>query len=105
MQLVFIKRNFKVLYSKENKKYIVYNSKKEWKDGHTHIDHYKQALYLIDCVSKNKIPKRVNKYFLISLIRLSNDKKYTERVQRILDGKEPKQNYRNAPKGMNGRKV
>ena len=105
MQLILTKRNFKIFYSKENDNYVVYNLRKEWKDGHTHVNKYEQALYLIDCVTKRKIPKRVNKYFLISLIRLSKDDKYINKIQRIVDGEEPKQNYRNVPKNMNGRKI
>ena len=98
MELIYTKRNFKIFYSKEHKNYVVYNLKKEWENGHTHIDKYEQALYLIDCVIKSKIPKKVNKYFLVSLTRLAKDKKYIEKVQRIIDGEEPKQNYRNVPK-------
>ena len=105
MQLILTKRNFKIFYSKENDNYVVYNLRKEWKDGHTHVNEYEQALYLIDCVIKSKIPKRVNKYFLVSLTRLAKDKRYIEKIQRIIDGEEPKQNYRNVPKNMNGRKV
>ena len=98
MELKYTKKNFKIFYSKENNNYVVYNLKKQWETGHTHIDKYEQALYLVDCVIKGKIPKRVNKYFLVSLKRLAKDEKYIEKIQNVIDGKEPKQNYRNVPK-------
>lgn len=104
MQLVMTKKEFKIFYSKENDNYIVYNQKKSWEEGHTHIKKYKQALYLIDCVIKYKIPKRVNKYFLVSLMRIAKDKKYIEKIKRIINNGEPKQNYRNVPKNMIRRK-
>lgn len=100
MDLVYTKKNFKVFYSKEHKNYIVYNMKKPFQEGHTHLQKYEQTQYAIDCVLKNKIPKKTNKYFLISLLRLTKDKKYMERLQRIIDDKEKPQHYRNVPKNF-----
>lgn len=103
MDLVYTKKNFKVFYSKEHKNYIVYNMKKPFQEGHTHLQKYEQTQYAIDCVLKNKIPKKTNKYFLISLLRLAKDKKYMERLQRIIDGKEPKEVYYNKSKSYRKR--
>nr|DAZ34420.1 MAG TPA: hypothetical protein [Caudoviricetes sp.] len=100
MDLVYTKKNFKVFYSKEHKNYIVYNMKKSFQEGHTHLQKYEQTQYAIDCVLKNKIPKKTNKYFLVSLLRLTKDKKYAERLQRIIDGEEKPQHYRNVPKNF-----
>lgn len=100
MDLVYTKKNFKVFYSKEHKNYIVYNMKKSFQEGHTHLQKYEQTQYAIDCVLKNKIPKKTNKYFLVSLLRLTKDKKYAERLQRIIDGEEKPQYYRNVPKNF-----
>lgn len=100
MDLVYTKKNFKVFYSKEHKNYIVYNMKKPFQEGHTHLQKYEQTQYAIDCVLKNKIPKKTNKYFLVSLLRLTKDKKYMERLQRIIDGEEKPQRYRNVPKNF-----
>ena len=100
MDLVYTKKNFKVFYSKEHKNYIVYNMKKPFQEGHTHLQKYEQTQYAIDCVLKNKIPKKTNKYFLVSLLRLAKDKKYVERLQRIIDGEEKPPHYRNVPKNF-----
>ena len=94
------KRQFKVFFSEEHKNYVVLNIKKPFNEGHTHVQHYNQTLYLIDCVIKNKIPKKCNKYFLVSLTRLAKDKKYIDKIERVLNGEEPKQSYRNVPKNF-----
>lgn len=104
MQLLFSKKYINIYYCNRNKNYIVYNTNKEWKDkngscGHTHINEYKQALYLTDCVIQKKIPKNVNKYFLVSIIRLSTDKRYIEKIQKRIDN-EPKKTYRNVPRNF-----
>ena len=85
MDLVYTKKNFKVFYSKEHKNYIVYNMKKSFQEGHTHLQKYEQTQYAIDCVLKNKIPKKTNKYFLVSLLRLTKNKKYARRMERRVD--------------------
>lgn len=108
MQFLMSKQNKKdkinIYYCNRNNNYIVYNTEKEWKDengnyGHTHVKKYDTALYLADCIIHKKIPKKVNKYFLVSLKRLSNDKIYTEKIQKRIDN-EPKKNYRNVPKNF-----
>jgi len=55
-------------------------------------------MYLVDCIINNKIPKKVNKYFLVSLVRLSNSKKYKEQIQRRIDGEVEIKHYHNTPK-------
>lgn len=97
MKKVFSKKYMHVFERPEQEEFVVYNSKKEWDTGHTHIHTYKQALYLVDCILNNKIPKKTNKYFLISLQRLSNSKKYKEQIQHRLDG-DYKDTYYNTPK-------
>ena len=98
MQKVYTKKYMYIFKNEYKEEYVVYNSKKQWEDGHTHIHTYKQALYLVNCILNNKIPKKTNKYFLVSLLRLAKDKKYKEQLQQILDGKEAKQAYVNTPK-------
>lgn len=104
MQLLFSRRHMNVYYCNRNKNYIVYNTNKEWKNkngecGHTHVNTYQQALYLVDCAIHKKIPRRVNMYFLVSLIRLSTDTKYIEKIQKRIDN-EPKKSYRNVPRNF-----
>ena len=97
MKKVFAKKYMVVFEREEHDEFIVCNTRKEWEDGHTHTHTYKQALYMVDCILNNKIPKKVNKYFLVSLQRLATSKKYREQIQRRLDG-DTKEQYHNRPK-------
>ena len=100
MKKVFTKKHMVVLEATNNgaTNYIVINTKKQFEEGHTHIRTYEQALYLVDCILKNKIPKKCNKYFLESLIRLATNKKYIEQVQARLNGDKQFNSYHNTPK-------
>lgn len=98
MRKVYAKEHYIVLYSDEKENYTVYNTKVEWALGHSHINSYKQATYLVDCALGKKIPQKVNKYFLVSLLRISTDKKYKEQIERKIEGIGAKQNYHNRPK-------
>ena len=97
MKKVFAKKYMVVFQREEHDEFVVYNTHKEWEQGHTHIHSYKQAMYLVDCILNNKIPKKVNKYFLVSLQRLATSKKYKEQIQRRLNG-DTKEQYHNTPK-------
>lgn len=98
MKKLFSKKYMVVFQREESNEYIVYNMKKRWEEGHTHIRTYKQAQYLVDCILGKKIPKKTNKYFLISLKRLAKDKKYQEQLQNRIDGIYRKNQYYNTPK-------
>lgn len=99
MKKIFTKKYMIVFEREEHDEYVVYNTKKEWRYGHTHIHTYKQALYLVDCVLQNKIPHKVNRYFLVSLYRVTSNKKEQELIKRVLDGdRDIKDNYHNTPK-------
>lgn len=100
MKLCFAKKEYKVFHCIESSNYIVINTKKPFEEGHTHVQHYNTAMYLVDCALHKKMPKKVNRYFLVSLTRISKDTKYKERLQRILDGEEPKEVYVNRPKSV-----
>ena len=89
-----------ILYSSKEERYIVYNTNKEWSKGHTHIKTFKQAEYLCDCIRKSKVPNNVNKYFIISLIRLSNVKKYSNKLECKLHSFQGSKGYRNTPQNV-----
>nr|DAE62042.1 MAG TPA: hypothetical protein [Caudoviricetes sp.] len=89
-----------ILYSSKEKRYIVYNTNKEWKCGHTHIGTLKQAEYLCDCIRKSKVPHNVNKYFIISLLRLSHDKGYSDKLKTKLNSFNGSKGYRNTPSNI-----
>ena len=96
---VYEKEEFIILKVHSGKKvgYIAYNTKKEWKDGHTHLDSFDMAKTIISNIIKFKKPKTSNIYLLKSHIRLSNDPEYTKYIEEIIDAKKSKckQSYRN----------
>ena len=100
LKKVYAKQHYIILYSEERDNYTVYNTKVEWERGHTHINTYKQAQYLIDCALNKKVPDKVNKYFLVSLTRIVTDKKHKEQIERKIENIQTKQHYVNKPKGF-----
>lgn len=90
--LVFIKNGFTVLKKRRQGKdnYIIINTRKRFDKGHTHLNNYSQVLYVIDCVNKKKIPKNFNTYLLVSLLRLTDDEEYAEKVQSLIDVRKQK---------------
>ena len=82
MVKVYRRREFSI-YS-GNDGFIVHNTHKEFSQGHTHITNFNTAKYLIDMSLQKQIPYRTSAYLIESLIRLSNDRQYTERLKQEL---------------------
>lgn len=98
-QKVYEKEHFIILKVKSGKKigYIAYNTKKEWEEGHTHLDSFNMAKTIIDNVLKRKKPKTKNLYLLNSHIRLSDSQAYDRFINDIINARKnkKKQGYRN----------
>lgn len=96
---VYEKEEFIILKVHSGKKigYIAYNTNKEWKDGHTHLDSFDMAKTIISNVMKQKKPKTSNMYLIKSHIRLSNDPEYIKFIEELIETKKSKskQVYRN----------
>ncbi|MBV7274581.1 hypothetical protein [Clostridium thailandense] len=60
--------------------YIVHNKHKNFKDGHTHVKNYDICMIMIKLIERKEMPKSKNRYFIQSLIRISNDKKYISKI-------------------------
>lgn len=77
--------------------FIIYNTKKEWEEGHTHLNSFDMAKTIISNVIKNKKPKTNNLYLLRSHIRISDNSKYTRYIEELINTKRSKSNnkYRN----------
>lgn len=76
--------------------WIVYNTDKEFKQGHTHLRSKQSALALVDFALKEKIPRRCGFYYLISLCRVSNNIDFVGKVLSLIDvrkGKGKKQTF------------
>ena len=70
--------------------YIVYNAKKSFQDGHTHLKHFEAAKTAIDLVIRKKIPRSTHSYYLTSLIRISEDDSYINKIKELINSREQK---------------
>lgn len=80
---VFEKKEFIIFQVKAG--YIAYNTKKTFEEGHTHLRNFNAAKKAIDLVLNKKIPKSTNGYYLTSLIRLTNDEDYIEKIEELIE--------------------
>ena len=64
--------------------FVVHNIKKSFDEGHTHVSKYDTCMVMIKLVERKQIPKSRSKHFIESLIRISNDRKYTHRIMELL---------------------
>lgn len=75
---IYSNRQFKIyetLYG-----YIVHNSCKPFEQGHTHIKNYNTAKYLVYLSIHKIVPKKLQTYLMVSLIRISDDLEYISRL-------------------------
>lgn len=85
MVQIYRKKNF-VIYSccTKNPAYIVHNKHKNFENGHTHINNYKTAKFIIDMAYNRSIPKKhISDYLIESIIRISEHKSYIESLERL----------------------
>lgn len=75
---------------KVKKGYIVYNTKKEFEDGHTHIQSFEMSKTIIDNSIRKKRPKTNNIYLIESHIRVTNDTKYKQVLRELIEAKKDK---------------
>lgn len=98
-QKVYEKDEYIILKVKSGKKvgYIAYNTKKEWEEGHTHLDSFDMAKTIISNVQKRKKPKTKNLYLIRSHARLSNNLAYVRYIDELIATKKHKgkHEYRN----------
>ena len=74
-------------------------------DYHTHMKSKQLAKTVIHNVCNGKIPLNSRDYTLISMYRLSDDKKYRKKIQNILDTRKQKgkkDNYYNPSRKHSG---
>lgn len=79
---------------------IVYNTRKPFENGHSHLRSFKACKDAIFFVTHKKIPKEVRPYYLTTLKRLSTDPGYRKKIEELLyvrKRKGTKQKYVNQP--------
>ena len=86
---------YKILDAHEH--FIVVNKKKDFSVGHTHITNYKTALWIIKLASEKKIPNHLPIYLIDSMIRISTEQHYIDKLERLKSEKlsQSKMKYHN----------
>lgn len=70
------------IYTDHNGHFIVHNMRKQFHDGHTHINNYQAAKYVAYLASYKKLPKKhISNYLIESIIRLSTDEEYIKSMR------------------------
>lgn len=64
--------------------FVVYNTKKTFRNGHTHLHNFNSCISAIKCVERKQIPKNQSKHFLNSILRINNDKEYELRIKDLM---------------------
>ncbi|MCR1824105.1 MULTISPECIES: hypothetical protein [Terrisporobacter] len=90
---VYEKKEFIIFQVKNG--YIAYNTKKVFKDGHTHLRCFESAKTAIDLVIRRKVPRTTDSYYLTSLIRLSEDTGYISKINELIKYRKEKSNVSN----------
>ena len=85
---IYERKEFMIFQVREG--YIVYNAKKSFQEGHTHLKHFEAAKTAIDLVIRKKIPKSTHGYYLTSLIRLSEDDCYINKIKELMESRAQK---------------
>ena len=85
---IYERKEFMIFRVKEG--YIVYNARKSFQEGHTHLKHFEAAKTAIDLVIRKKIPRSTQGYYLTSLIRLSDDDSYITKIQELIETRAKK---------------
>ncbi|MCC3868956.1 hypothetical protein [Terrisporobacter mayombei] len=75
---------------KVKKGYIVYNTKKVFENGHTHLQSFEMSKTIIDNSIRKKRPKTNNIYLIESHIRVTNDSKYKKTLEELIEAKKDK---------------
>ena len=109
MPKVYENKDFMILGSDNKRKpaYILYNKHKEFSEGHTHLNNYRTAIWLMKVYLNKKVPLDLKSVYLLqSLIRISDDEEYTKRIQNIINIRKKKSHnyYINVQKGVNKRR-
>ncbi|MCH5138268.1 hypothetical protein JMF89_13795 [Clostridiaceae bacterium UIB06] len=84
MNQLYKKNEYIVIPVKNN--YVVINTGKIFKEGHTHVRSIGVARLLIDLAIEKRLPK--NPYFVDNLIRISVDKEYVDTLKEFKEDSE-----------------
>ena len=79
------------VYSGTKKGYIIANHNKEFVKGHSHLNNFKSAKYVLFLAEKEKLPNDLDMYRMKSLHRILEDGPFREKVSQLIEQKSQKQ--------------
>lgn len=97
MVRVFKQRYFN-LYSNFDNGYIIHNTHKPFEEGHTHLNNYDTARYIIKLAYHHSVPNHLSIYLIDSLIRISSDETYIRQLNELKQKELKLQNRNNKNK-------
>ena len=71
------------LYSNFDNGYIIHNTHKPFESGHTHLNNFDTAKYIIKLAYYHSVPKHLSIYLIDSLIRISSDEGYIKQLNEL----------------------
>lgn len=79
------------VYSGKQKGYILANHNKEFAKGHSHLNNFKSAKYILFLAEKEKLPNDLDTYRMNSLYRILEDGPFRDKVLNLLQQKAKSQ--------------
>lgn len=66
--------------------YIVHNTNKEFRIGHTHVRSFSKAKSIVDLCVRKKLPNTPREWEIESLMRITNNNTYRNKLRDLLEG-------------------
>lgn len=82
-----------VIYQHRNGHFILHNTKKSFNKGHTHLKSRQRSYEVAENVIKKHFPLHWSNYFIESMIRLTTDEKFIERLEHLRETRKGKDKY------------
>lgn len=64
--------------------YIIHNRNKDFSKGHSHQKRLNTCISIAKLVHRQQMPRNHSKWFLESIIRVSNNKEYIEKIKDLM---------------------
>lgn len=91
-RIVYKVENYAIqeVYSGQTKGYILFNTNLPFEEAHSHLNNFKAAKYLIQLMTKEKLPNDLDLYRLESICRVCDRNEYREKAKNLLKLKKGK---------------
>lgn len=80
---IFQRKEYSIYKVKQG--YIVHNTNKEFRTGHTHVRSFNKAKSIVDLCIRKKLPNTPRRWEIESLIRVTNNNTYRNKLRDLLE--------------------